>query len=118
MDNHGYGNRNSNSNSRDELSIALQQMQSNLQKVSEEHAERTWLQNGKNTLSERLRGEKSLPEVAKEIIDFLAAYVVVQIGTVYVLENDEFFLQYAYGTKSDLTMSFPKPQDCKIRQTA
>ncbi len=94
-------------NPKDELSIALQQMQSNLQRVSEEHAERTWLQNGKNILSERLRGEKTLPEVSKEIIDFLATYVVVQIGTVYVLEDEGFVLQYAYGTKSDLTMSFP-----------
>jgi PAS domain S-box-containing protein len=109
MDNYGKSynsNSNSNSNSRDELSIALQQMQSNLQKVSEEHAERTWLQTGKNSLSERLRGEKSLPEVAKEIVDFLAVYVTVQIGTVYILEEDKFNLQYAYGTKSDLTMSF------------
>jgi PAS domain S-box-containing protein len=91
----------------DELSIALQQMQNNLQKVSEEHAERTWLQTGKNLLSERLRGEKSLPEVSKEIIDFLAGYIVVQIGTVYILESDQFVLQYAYGIKSNLTPSFP-----------
>jgi PAS domain S-box-containing protein len=120
MDNYGRpGNSNSNSNNKDkdELSLALQQMQSNLQKVSEEHAERTWLQTGKNSLSERLRGDKSLPEVSKEIIDFLAAYVVVQIGTVYILENDQFTLQYAYGTKSDLTMSFT-PGDGMVGQVA
>ena len=91
---------------KDELSLSLEQMQNNLRKVSEEHSERTWLQRGKNILSERLRGEKTLPEVAKEIIDFLASYVIVQIGTLYVLEEDVFNLEYAYGTKSDLALSF------------
>ena len=93
-------------NKTDDLSVALQQMQSNLKKVSEEHSERTWLQTGKNSLNEKLRGDKTLPEISKEIVDFLAAYTVAQIGTVYVFEEDVLNLQHAYGIKGQLNNSF------------
>ncbi len=93
-------------NKTDDLSIALQQMQSNLKKVSEEHSERTWVQTGKNNLNEKLRGDKTLQEISKEIIDFLAAYTFAQIGTVYVLEDDVLYLQHSYGIKGKLTNSF------------
>jgi PAS domain S-box-containing protein len=93
-------------NKTDDLSVALQQMQNNLKKVSEEHSERTWLQTGKNSLDEKLRGDKTLPELSKEIVDFLAAYTVAQIGTVYVFEDDVLNLQYAYGIKGQLNSFF------------
>src|ERR1035437_7620768 len=93
-------------NKTDDLSVALQQMQNNLKKISEEHSERTWLQTGKNSLDEKLRGDKTLPELSKEIVDFLAAYTVAQIGTVYVFEDDVLNLQYAYGIKGELNNFF------------
>ena len=93
-------------NKTDDLSVALQQMQNNLKKISEEHSERTWLQTGKNSLDEKLRGDKTLPELSKEIVDFLAAYTVAQIGTVYVFEDDVLNLQYAYGIKGQLNNFF------------
>ena len=46
-------------NQKDELSVALQQMQDNLKKVADEHAERIWLQSARNALNETLRGGKS-----------------------------------------------------------
>jgi len=93
-------------NKTDDLSVALQQMQNNLKKVSEEHSERTWLQTGKNNLDEKLRGDKTLTELSKEIVDFLASYTVAQIGTIYVFEDDVLNLQYAYGIKGPLNNLF------------
>jgi PAS domain S-box-containing protein len=93
-------------NKTDDLSVALQQMQSNLKKVSEEHSERTWLQTGKNSLNDKLRGDKTLPELSKEIIDFLATYTGAQIGTVYVNDGNEYTLEHSYGIKGDLPFSF------------
>jgi len=93
-------------NQTDELSHALQQMQNNLKKISEEHTERIWLQTGKNTLSEKLRGDKTLKELSKEIVDFLASYAVAQIGTVYTFEDGILSLQYAFGMKGQLPNSF------------
>ncbi|MCW3118449.1 MAG: domain S-box-containing protein [Chitinophagaceae bacterium] len=81
----------------DELSHALQQMQDNLKRVAVEHAERIQLQGGKNTLNEKLRGDKTLPELSREIIDFLVSYSAAQIGTLYVFEDGRLRLQYCYG---------------------
>ena len=93
-------------NKTDELSQALQQMQENLKRVSEEHAENIWLQTGRNSLNERLRGDKTLYEIARDIIDFLAFYFTAQIGTLYVFEEGVLHLQYAYGVNGQAKASF------------
>jgi PAS domain S-box-containing protein len=90
----------------DELSLALQQMQSNLKKVYEEHSERIWLQTGKNMLNERLRGNKSLDELSKDIVDFLVSYSVAQIGTMYIMKEDALHLEYAYGIQKKIHSTF------------
>ncbi|HEU4718715.1 MAG TPA: hypothetical protein VFU15_12815, partial [Bacteroidia bacterium] len=72
----------------DELGLALQQMQTNLRQITEDHRERIWLQSGKSTLGEKLRGDKPLQELAKDIIDFIVSYSDSQIGTMYVLRED------------------------------
>ena len=90
----------------DELSFALRQMQDNLKKVAEEHTERIWLQAGRNSLNEKLRGDRSLQEVSKNIIDQLAAFSDAQIGAFYVLEEGMLHFQYAYGIKEPVRTSF------------
>ena len=104
-------------NKTDELSQALLQMQENLKRVSEEHAERIWLQTGRNTLNERLRGDKTLHEIVKDIIDFLAFYFTAQIGTLYVFEEGALHLQYAYGVNGQAKASF-QPGEGLIGQAA
>lgn len=93
-------------NSSDEFALALQQMQVHLKKVTEEHTERAWLQSGKNTLNEKLRGDKNIRQLAKEVVDFLASYIGAQIGTLYVLENDVYSLQYARAVTGEITQSY------------
>src|SRR6185437_12612836 len=70
---------------KDELSIALAQMQDNLRKVADEHSERLWLQSGRNILNNKLRGDRGLPELSQDVIDFLAIYCEAQLGALYVL---------------------------------
>lgn len=101
----------------DELTLALQQMQNNLKRVSEEHTERLWLQTGKNALNEKLRGDKDLPQLSKEIVDFFAFYFDAQIGTIYILEEDTFILQYTRGIKGKADSSF-KLGEGLVGQTA
>ncbi len=93
-------------NKADDLSITLQEMQTNLKKVAEEHLERTWLQTGKNNLNEKLRGDKTLSEISQEIIEFLALYTEAQIGTVYVYEEDMLHLLHAFGINEKINVSF------------
>lgn len=86
----------------DELSLALRQMQDNLKKMSEEHSERIWLQMARNHLNEKLRGDRSLKEVAGNVLDCLAAFCDVQVGALYVSEKDIYRLQYTYGIKGSI----------------
>jgi hypothetical protein len=73
---------------RDELSLALRQMQDNLRRVTDEHAERIWLQSARNALSEKLRGDRTLDEVSRNVMDGLAAFCEAQVGVFYVLEKE------------------------------
>ena len=50
---------------KDELGVALRQMQDNLKKVADEHTERIWLQLARNTLDKKLRGDRTLAEVSQ-----------------------------------------------------
>ncbi|HJY11484.1 MAG TPA: PAS domain-containing protein, partial [Flavobacterium sp.] len=93
-------------NPKDELSRALQQMQDNLKKISEEHSERIWLQSGENILNENLRGDKKLDELSKVIVEFFVSYTKSQIGSFYVLEEETLHLHYAYGIKGKAAASF------------
>jgi PAS domain S-box-containing protein len=101
----------------DELSQALLQMQNNLKKVSEEHSERIWLQTGKNTLTAKLKGDRSLKELSKEVVDFLILYSGAQIGTMYSFEDNAFHLQYSHGIKGEIARSF-KPGEGLVGQAA
>ena len=103
-------------NQKDELSVALKQMQDNLKqmqdnlkqmqdnlkKVADEHAERIWLQSARNKLDEQLRGGQSLPAVSQNIIDGLAAFCEAQLGAFYVLEEDSYRLYYRCGATGSL----------------
>ncbi|WP_143959883.1 nitrate- and nitrite sensing domain-containing protein [Litoribacter populi] len=71
----------------DTLGQALSQMRDNLQRLSDENRDRTWLLTGNSDLNDTIRGEKELQELAQEIIRFISNYLNAQIGAVYLAEN-------------------------------
>jgi len=81
----------------DELSAALNQMQGNLRKVVDEHAERIWLQSAMDMLNDKLRGEKSLSTLSQNVMDGLASLCEAQVGAFYVIEDENCQLQYRFG---------------------
>ncbi|MFZ6013995.1 MAG: response regulator [Bacteroidota bacterium] len=102
---------------KDEFTATLRQMQSDLHRVSVEHSERTWLQAGKTTLNEKLRGDKSLTEMAKEAVDFLVSYAGAQVGSLYAQKKGVFNLEYSHGTRKQTINSF-EPGDGLVGQVA
>src|SRR6185437_1771492 len=90
----------------DELSVALLQMQDNLRKVADEHAESLWLQSAMNILNAKLRGYRSLSDLSKNVLDTLASFCEAQIGAFYVLEEDAFQVQYRFGATGPLPPPF------------
>ncbi|MGD8782475.1 MAG: response regulator [Ignavibacteria bacterium] len=84
-------------NDNDGLGIALNNMKENLQQLSEENENRTWLLTGNSDLNDKIRGEKRVEELAQEIINFLTPYLKAQIGAIYISENGHLNLVRSYA---------------------
>jgi CheY-like chemotaxis protein/HAMP domain-containing protein/putative methionine-R-sulfoxide reductase with GAF domain len=103
----------------DTLGIALNNMKNNLQQLSRENEIRTWLLKGNSELNDKMRGEKEVTELAREIINQLTAYLNAQIGTIYFAENGHFVLggSYAFQHRKE-NVSIIKPGESLVGQAA
>ncbi|MBU1009803.1 MAG: response regulator [Bacteroidetes bacterium] len=77
---------------KDELAFALNRTTAFLLKTEQEQAHFDWLKNGKNLLNEHIRGENSLEDLSEKILHFLAKYLNMQLGAMYVNLIDGQFL--------------------------
>ena len=105
---------------KDELGIALQNMTASLRTAKEENKRNDWLKTGKSKLEDHLRGDRTIDELCKKIITFIANYLNVQVGTLYVNDGDGTFklkASYAYKTRKNLSNEF-KTGEGLIGQTA
>lgn len=92
----------------DTLGNALHRMKNNLQKLSRENQVRTWLLTGNAEMNNTMRGEKDVKDLAEGIINYMASYLKVQIGALYLFENNELKLtsSYAYHVRKQNKNSF------------
>lgn len=94
----------------DMLGNALSLMKNNLMAKVEEIEHQSWLKTGLTDLNERLRGEKSVAELAREVITYLAAYLDAQIGAICVFDATSETLKlvgsYAYAERKGVRNEF------------
>jgi len=83
---------------KDELGIAIKEMTQQLQMTTNENKRQIWLSEGLSRLSEKMRGDKSISELTKSIIAFLATYLDAQIGAI--------FIKNAEGGRLKMTASY------------
>lgn len=72
----------------DELSFALNKM---VEKLKDSHyliKQESWFKTGLNLLNEKLRGDQELTDISSHTLSFLSQYLNVQIGSLYLF-NDE-----------------------------
>lgn len=81
----------------DTLGMALDRMKNNLQKFSQENEIRTWLLTGNSELNDKLRGEKEISELAREVITQITKYLNAQVGALYIKENGSYSLAGSYA---------------------
>ncbi len=89
----------------DTLGIALYDMTKKLREASIEIMNQDWLKTGINELSLKISGEKSLKELADEVIQFLAHYLEAQLGMLYLKDEGELLnltATYAYGGEDQM----------------
>ncbi len=93
----------------DTLGNALMQMRDNLQKLSMENESNNWLQTSIMKISDVLRGEKSVQQLANQLLSTLAGILDIKIGAVYLSTNNEILEltgSYAYDVRKDNTTRF------------
>ncbi len=56
-----------------------------------EKEQQAWLKSGLSELGEKMGGEQTIASLAQNVITYLANYVQVQLGALYVLDDDNIF---------------------------
>jgi CheY-like chemotaxis protein len=93
---------------RDTLSLAVRQMVADLRRVTAENERRIWQATGQAGLSDQMRGEPTIPDLAQNVITYLCRYLEAQIGALYFSENGRLKLvgSYAYTKRKGLSDQF------------
>ncbi len=94
----------------DKLAESLNIMTKSLNELKETNAYQDWVKTGQNLLSEKMRGDLTVGELADSVISFLAEYVEAPVGALYAYDSKEEILwlagSYAYSGRSDLSDRF------------
>ncbi len=82
----------------DVLGKALIVMNDTLRESREKQILQNWLNEGQKKLNLLLRGEPSISELCDRILSFMAAFLESQVGTFYIVQDDDrLHLAAAYG---------------------
>jgi len=84
---------------KDTLGIALYKMTTTLRETSREVREQDWMKTGISRLEGKLSGLKDIHIMTGEIISFLAEYIEVTVGLLYVADNQKLVLTASYAFK-------------------
>ena len=72
-----------------ELSLSFNEMTRQLRTVKTENERRSWMQDGIAGLNESVQGEQDSYELCRNIVGYLANYLGMQTGAMYVLNDDK-----------------------------
>ena len=72
-----------------ELSRSFNEMTRQLRTVKSENERRSWMQDGIAGLNDSVQGEQDSYELCKNIVGYLAKYLGMQTGAMYVLDDDQ-----------------------------
>lgn len=96
---------NQSSNEIGQLSRSFAKMVTTLKEARAANEEESWFKTGQSQLSEKLRGDKDIQKMTKEVLVFLTRYLKTNVGTFYVVnKNGNYYLEgtYAYHKKEQL----------------
>ena len=89
---------------------AINNVASIIELSTREIQRQNWLKTGLSELSERIRGNMSLPDLTYQVVSYLANYVNAQIGAMYLWNDHEKKLvltgSYAYEFRKNLSQQF------------
>jgi signal transduction histidine kinase/CheY-like chemotaxis protein len=83
----------------DLLGNALANMRNDLKKFTDESKEEVWIQTGVTKVNDRIRGEKDMVTLCREVLSGLASYLDVPVALIYTSEHDVLYYQSSYGVQ-------------------
>ncbi|MEI6422378.1 MAG: ATP-binding protein, partial [Lentisphaerota bacterium] len=90
---------------KDELAISLSQMTRSLRETTAANEKQNWLKTGQTRLNDGIRGDLDLDAICRSVLDFLASYLDIKVGGVFILEGDTLRLLGTYGYKKRKNLS-------------
>ncbi|OED44807.1 hypothetical protein ACH42_06610 [Endozoicomonas sp. (ex Bugula neritina AB1)] len=70
-----------------DLSSSFSSMTDRLRQVISDNERKSWMQDGQAGLNDSMRGEQALCELCKDVVSYLAKYLEMQAGAMYVLDD-------------------------------
>jgi len=92
-----------------DLADSFNTMAGKIRETSEENERQNWLKTGKAEIDNNLRGEQTDKDLGKNILSFIAGYLNILIGAIYIMtDKGSYRLQssYAYKTRKNLSSEF------------
>ncbi|MBO1223397.1 MAG: response regulator [Candidatus Scalindua sediminis] len=92
-----------------ELADSFNDMLHNLRQTTEKNEAHNWLRTGQTELNVKMQGEQDIGTLGGNIISYLAEYLNVQIGALYMAVEDgrlKLIGSYAYTRREDLSSEF------------
>ncbi|WP_448215816.1 response regulator [Endozoicomonas sp. 2B-B] len=92
-----------------DLSRSFSEMTEKLRNVISDNDRKSWQQEGQAGLNNCMRGEQGLSEVCKNIVSYLARYLDMQTGAMYVMDDEkrlQLMASYAWKKRQQSKNSF------------
>jgi signal transduction histidine kinase/CheY-like chemotaxis protein/methyl-accepting chemotaxis protein len=95
---------------KDSMGIALQRMTKTLRDISAENQRQNWLKTGQTELNKAMRGDLDVIALVRKVITYVAKYLEVQVGTLYLYDEEKQELRlkasYAFNHRKGLNNVF------------
>ncbi|WP_160174046.1 response regulator [Endozoicomonas montiporae] len=92
-----------------ELSSSFAEMTEKLRQVINDNKRKSWQQDGQAGLNDSIRGDHEIAELCKNIVSYLAKYLGMQTGAMYVLDDEkqlQLMGSYAWSRRKQTKNSF------------
>ena len=82
-----------------QIKHVLERASAKLAETTRKNATQDWLKTGQTELNERMRGEQTLIVLTQNILNYLAAYLNIQVGVFFLVQKDRLKLMSSYAYK-------------------
>ena len=94
---------------KDILGNAIERMKNNLMKMDEENKRQDWFKTGQADLANKMRGDQTVVDLSRNVINYLAVYLNAKVGAIYLKDEADVLKlsgSYAYKKRKNISSEF------------